>query len=898
VLRPIVAHLLAAAACAAAAAQQGQVQVRVQLGAVATAGAAQGPATEDGGVAVDVPENPNLDRYLRRADQCVARSDFATAIRLLQDVVEGRSDDAVTAVAPPSAPPPSVDDDARPAQPPPDPRHAVFSQDGRLYRPARRLCHELLARLPDEGRALYRATYEATAAELLRRALDDGSLSALEQVQERHFATLAGGRALLLLGDRLMHDGRHRAAMLAFRDLLTVHPPDLRAELGVKPEWLRFKIAVCMALAGEPEAARREVAALADEQPDAMLRIQGELQAVQDLVSDERLAAGGATGPGGAGAGAPARLACGDEPALVPLWQFRFRNPEPYKDPKSDRETSIFVDGGAVAVMPSASRHGPSTCVVFDDGGRSGSPRALFAEHFRLRAADATTGLLTASTEAPDEPPPARENRPRVRVAASDFALLRPVADGQRCYLVLGSKRNSAASAEVLRVSELVAYRPDDLAVAWSSEQWRAGPDGLRDVTFLAAPTVFGERLLLPSLRRGRFALECLDAGAGKPLWHVVLHGGGTPFFKAPGCQVVVQGGAALVATNAGCVANVDAVTGELRWMRRYERADPRRPVASARKADADGGVLGMGWSGGSFRQQELTGFHPNDLLVHGAVGIVAPVDGDVLLGFDVASGEVAWMFDAASRHARFGRLRTLVGIAGDELFALSDTHLVAFGATGGLLKWARELPKSAAPKAAGRGRGAIAGDCVLVPGGDELFAYGFDGALRTRLKLPAFGASREPLGGAVQLTVAGAWLAVGYQGGVEVFSTASALRALAAATPAARRKAELLARAGDVDAALAVLAPALAAATDARERLDLGADLLRLVAEQAAARAAAGDLPGALALFDARADALRDRPLRLQWHLARLELCRARGDLAAQEREQGRLYACMEGKD
>jgi predicted RNA polymerase sigma factor len=141
--------------------------------------------------------------------------------------------------------------------------------------------------------------------------------------------------------------------------------------------------------------------------------------------------------------------------------------------------------------------------------------------------------------------------------------------------------------------------------------------------------------------------------------------------------------------------------------------------------------------------------------------------------------------------------------------------------------------------------------------------------------------ASREPLGGSVQLTIDGPWLAVGYQGGVEVFSTVSALRALATAATAPRARADLLARIGDADAAVATLAQALAAATDPQQRRGLGDDLLELLVEQAAARAAAGDLPGALALFDARADALRDRPLRLRWHLARLELCRARGDLA-----------------
>lgn len=921
-LRPIVANLLAVAALAAAAAAQqvrAQAQVQIQLGAVAPGPGTQGPESEDGGVAVDLNENPNLDRYLRRAKQCIERGDFAAAIQLLQDVVEGRSEAAVTDVPPAEqkAPAAAAPDDAaaKPkgsasargvlggvAEPPPppaasDPRHAVFSQDGRLFRPVRRLCHELIARLPDDGLALYRATYEVAAAELLQQALADGSLSALEQVQNRYFATLPGGRALLLLGDRLMQEGRHRAAMLAFRDLQEIYPASLQKELGVAPTWLRFKSAVCLQLAGEAAAARREVDALAAAAPDATLRVEGELQAVKELPADPRFADAAPTATGSATAtAATAPFVVDLADGLVPLWQHRFRNPEPYKDPKADKERNVgFFDASVTAAMPFAGRYGPSTRVLLAPGGADGLPRALFLEHYRLREADATNGLLLASTDAVDEPPPPRENQPRVRIAASDFALLRPVDDGERCYVVIGHKRAGAASADVLKASELVAYRRDGLQRAWSSEQWLDGDAGLRDVTFLAAPTVFGERLLLPSLRRGRYALECLDRRTGKPLWHAQLHGGGSPFLKAPGCPVVVQGGAALVATNAGCVANVDALTGELRWLRRYERRDPVRKAAKARPTTRD--EMGfVGWSG-TFRQDELAGFLPSDLIVHGNVAIVAPVDGDVLLGLDVATGEIAWMFDAATRYATFGRLRTLVGVLGDDLFALSDTCLVAIGANGGLVKWARELPAIRGPKAQGRGRGAIAGDCVLVPNDREALVFGADGALRGRLPLPSFGDSREPLAGSVQLVVDGAWLAVGFQGGVELFSTKPALRALAASSPSPRRKADLLARAGDVDGAIAALAAALAAAKDEAARLALGEDLLQFVAEQAAARAAAGDLAAALQLLDQRAELLADRPLRLQWHLARLELCRTHGDAGAHEREQSRLYAYMEGK-
>lgn len=45
----------------------------------------------DVGVAVQMFESPNLDRYLRRAKECLAREDFVQAIKILQDVVEGRT---------------------------------------------------------------------------------------------------------------------------------------------------------------------------------------------------------------------------------------------------------------------------------------------------------------------------------------------------------------------------------------------------------------------------------------------------------------------------------------------------------------------------------------------------------------------------------------------------------------------------------------------------------------------------------------------------------------------------------------------------------------------------------------------------------------------------------------
>jgi hypothetical protein len=926
----------AAAVAAQEPARVAERAVAVPLGALAPRGA-QGDAAsaEDPGVAVDMFENPNLDRYLHKAQSSLDREDYRMVIELLQEVIEGRTSEVLagadetsggtaapgaassspaapsTAPAPQPATPQSVPlpaggrpavarpggAAAEPRQPELDARNSVFSHDGRIYRPVRRLCHEMLARLPAVGLEIYRAKFEVAAEEMLQQALAEGSLVALEQVANRYFVTLPAGRAMALLVDRLMHEGRYRGAVLVLRDLLEVYPAAHRQRLGIDEVWCRFKVALCLRLAGEVETAHEAVQALAAQHPLESLRVQGELHAVKDLPADALFARDVAAvaaplAPGGVQTWLP-------DTQLVGLWQFRFRNPNPYRDPKTTNEntrTMMFDGQGSAAVMPHASRYGPATWVRFTAASPDGLPEALFFEHFRLRDVDATSGVLRAQTDAADEPPVARDQQPRVRVAAHDYALLRPVDDGERRYAVLGPR--TTTGNDVLKASELVAYDPVTLKAAWSSKQWEDGDGGMRDVTFLAAPTVFGERLLLPSLRRGKYSLECVERTTGRPMWNAQLHGGGSPFFKAPGCPVVVQGGIAFVATNAGCVASVDAFTGDVRWIRRYERADPLRKTPRPKRSSRNDGMV-VGWPG-QFRQEELLGFLPNDLVVVQGLVFVAPCDGDVLLCLDGATGQPQWLLDAGSRYLTqgYGRLRGIVGVVGDDLFAWSDTHLVAVGVTGGLLKWARELPSSTGVKPGGRGRGTVADGRILMPGEREIVAYATDGSIVARLPLPAFDASREPLAGSCNLVAHGPWLAVGFAGGVEVYSTAPALRELAARVGDARRRAELLVRAGARDEAITLLRDAVGHAKEPRRARALANDLVALVRERAFDVAAQRDTGAGLAELDAIGTLVRDdHELRLAWHLARIELCKERGDLRGHEQEQNRLYAFMEGK-
>ena len=163
------------------------------------------------------------------------------------------------------------------------------------------------------------------------------------------------------------------------------------------------------------------------------------------------------------------------------------------------------------------------------------------------------------------------------------------------------------------------------------------------------------------------------------------------------------------------------------------------------------------------------------------------------------------------------------------------------------------------------------------------------------RVSLPAFGQSRDPLEGSFNVVSEGPWLAVGFQGGVQLYSTTAALAELAERTEDPLRRATLLTRAGDRGEAERVLGNAIRATDDEGLQRRAGKQLLALVRQRAVDVGRAGDLAAAMKIMDDAAELLSQREVRLNWHLARIELCKEVGDLRAHETEQQRLYDYME---
>jgi hypothetical protein len=279
--------------------------------------------TGDPGPVVRLLESPNVDRFLRRAQDFLGRSDWPNAIRVIQDVIEGRT---LEEGAPAGAEPAEVPAPAKPnPQPAPGPgvtrrtaagqpeaaqpvaddpwrnadesgAQSVFSADERLYRPVQRLCHELLASLPPEGVAWYRTQFEVIADREYAAALRARDVSALELVYDRWFLTRAAARRCA------------RPATCSWTRADAGGPPGVspaarrlsesaRRESGIDELWLRARLMLCLALLGERASAEAAVEELRSAHAEDSLRIQGELVPVKGLLESEPSAASPSRSP-------------------------------------------------------------------------------------------------------------------------------------------------------------------------------------------------------------------------------------------------------------------------------------------------------------------------------------------------------------------------------------------------------------------------------------------------------------------------------------------------------------------------------------------------------------------------------------------------------------------------
>ncbi|MEM8883623.1 MAG: PQQ-binding-like beta-propeller repeat protein [Planctomycetota bacterium] len=275
-----------------------------------------------------------IPRYLQRGQQLARSGEWAKMIDILQRVIVGDAEIF-----------PELDKATL--------HSAVHTNDGVLYYPARELCVQELSRLPEEGLAVYRATYDVPAAELLTAARAapnlDERLAGLTTVFDLYLISSSGDDALEEAADLHLQLGRYFESLALLRRLLDVYPGDSDRDLAMA----RTKAAYCAARIGDRETRRDMLERLVAEFPGRRVLVEGKRVAVEDLADHPVMALVGAIDLGSdedwptvGGDSTRARTAedLPEDLTRKPFWRFELQARDPQFVAPSGRWVSRMPD--------------------------------------------------------------------------------------------------------------------------------------------------------------------------------------------------------------------------------------------------------------------------------------------------------------------------------------------------------------------------------------------------------------------------------------------------------------------------------------------------------------------------------------------------------------------------
>ncbi len=373
----------------------------------------------------------------------------------------------------------------------------------------------------------------------------------------------------------------------------------------------------------------------------------------------------------------------------------------------------------------------PARVLLFDQG------RVYFKGNKRLVCCDATTGEMiwmgrenqypldplsqlyaamgAAGTNLASGQPAAAPEvvlfGDRVRQSMSIAGNLLLTVEGD--YLDLGTpSRTNRVPAAIPQAPSTAYHR---IGANWLSAydakngklQWyRSGDDSLANPNtgagFLAAPVPYADLLLAPVTDNGQLWMYGMAAENGKTVWKTFLCdalSSGGPRWSPVG--ITVDGGDVYVASGAGAIFALDALSGALGWVATYERS--KQPPRSS--PVIPGTQIG--------KQPGLVGFQEDVVIPHGRQLIVMASDYDQLVAFDRRTGEFLWESprnplnnDSQSPYC--------LGAVGDGLYVADKNHVRQYDIPSGRLVWEEQTEDSL-------GRGALTETAVFVPLNDSI---------------------------------------------------------------------------------------------------------------------------------------------------------------------------------
>lgn len=521
-----------------------------------------------------------------------------------------------------------------------------------------------LRALPPEGVRLFRAGYDPRALAAMREARQAREpFVALARIYDRYPISTHAPAILETMAGIALERGQLERARGALRQLLTHHAGEVADPTRVRRQLLLVAVA-----SGRPEEVRAVARELLRDDPRARMW--------------------------------PGNRPIDEQELVTRAMQARSSRGRPsLRLGRVDPENRASVE---VKPAIGAARFPPRTF----DPGRAGPPRALPLLHEdrvivvlpdQVLAWDVRTGQ--AAPRVPKLGPQFTDPNPKVQTggAIDGGMLVAPFVEEVRSSEEFrGVPIKVQLPRRKLAGFDLTAWR-----WSWNHARVLAGTR-LEGHSFPCPPTVVEGVVYAPAFDLEGFvnaSVAAFDAVTGAPLWDTWVVSGqveqtmfGEQAIEPLCTPVAVSDGVVYHVTSLGCIAALDAVTGRPLWIGAHQQIDVRAPA-------------------GFFPDPRVLPWENNAPIVVAGVVIAAPLDANVLVGFDARTGERRW---DPIRQQPGRELRWLLGACtrGEQSVVIvgGGNEVRGLDPRTGRLSW------RATPEGRIAGRGCVAQNHVVVP--------------------------------------------------------------------------------------------------------------------------------------------------------------------------------------
>lgn len=682
--------------------------------------------------------NPDIDEVLRKAQGYMDEGNYRAASRFWEAAVQRAGDQ-------------------------------LYSTDGEIYYPLVRRIEEIIAKLPPEGLDTYRISADAAATEYLA---DDGTTEAVarwQKVVNLAFLSSHGDKAALQLASHYLDRFQAIPAEMLLRRILEVYP-----DSKVPRDEVWMKLAIAYAISGDRTRgleALQQARQTRTTVTEAMLeQVATMLQTNTSLLANDITSSGpqwtSSLGLGGELQSMPDLPAGFLDRELAPVWMFqhqfvkqpkgKYIDGEVLTDPKLISETEIGSSTQkrefemVCRDWTRNSWQSSSTPLVYDN-------KLLFKTQADLSIWQAdqlsdkpVLRSLQLNRYLPDEVSKyileqSDQNRRNFPAGASlpytsmetmqyfgdaiyqsmtvhngiVYSVEGPSFSRESVYRDPGRNQpiNAWSSPPIRdRTTFLQAYEISTGRTLWSKPFPLSMPDGdatLAGSAIVGPPVGYQQHVLVPVLASSRFWLVAVDGSTGQLVWkRTICDVPQLQPFSTTLVQLAVSGSDVFMVCGCGVMANVDASSGQLRWIRRY--------VRSVKELDAEGAQ--NQFFGGGMQQEwqryKIEGWSHDLAVVWGQWVIVAASDTNFLGGYRRSTGELVWQ---APRADVLGcTVDRWLGVRDGIIYATGARGLIAYelAAEGRLYGMPQRLEQPIT------GHGILTSQGILLPVNDHLELY------------------------------------------------------------------------------------------------------------------------------------------------------------------------------